>query len=336
MVVDDLENFRLLQAVHRLGALVVVHQDDPFAVEVQQVPAADHTAVFAVFVQNGEIPVAHAGHDLAGILNGGVDAELHQVVGAHEVAHRGRRGHQPPRRVGVVGGGQHRTALLLGAGHDGAGHRRTAADHNGRRAAVDGAHLGLVPVGNQHQVAGLHQLLHDLGAGADADMPLGDAGVGVAHDELRLQRLQQVVVAGVGRRQHAGVKQIHVGVGNVLDGDKALQLVLPIGDAQRVDFHVAHHVPGRAHAQLGVDARLVADVDILDLGAHVGAEPRRLHAEMLEHKLGLPVHMPGPASLILACQAAAVFQPGVGQRRTDGVGIGVLVADDVDMAHIFS
>src|SRR5699024_3930556 len=150
VVVDDLQNIRLLQSVHGLGALVVVHQDHLFAVQVQQVTAADHAAVFAVFVQDGEIPVTDAGHDLAGILDGGVDAELHQVMGAHEMAHWRGGSHQTSGRVGIVGGGKNRTALLLGAGHDGAGHRRTAADHNGRSAAVDGAHLGFVPVGHQH------------------------------------------------------------------------------------------------------------------------------------------------------------------------------------------
>ena len=334
-MVDDLENFRLFQAVHRLGALVVIHQDQPLAVEVEQVPAADHTAVFAVLVQNWEIAVADAGHDLAGVLDGGVDAELHQVMGAHEMAYRHSGGDQTAGGVGVVGGGQHGTALLLGAGHDGAGHRRTAADDDGRGAAVDGTHLGFVPVGDQHQVAGLDQLLHDFGAGADADIALGDAGVGIAHNQFGLQGFQQVVVAGVGSGQNPGVEQVHVGVGDVLDGDKALQLVIFVGDAQGVNLHVPHQVPGGAHTHLGIDTRLFADVDVLDLGADVGAQARGFKAEVLEHKPGFPVHMAGTAGFVFSVQTAAVFQPGIGQRRANRVGIRVLVTDNIDMAHIF-
>src|SRR5699024_4922885 len=176
VVVDDLQDIGLFQAVHGLGALVMIDEDQLFAVQVQQVAAGHHAAVFAVFVQDGKIAVPHAGHDFARVLAGGVDAELEQFLGAHEVAHRRGGGGEPPGGVGVVGGGEHGAVFFLRAGQDGAGHRRPAADDDGRRAAVDGAHLGLIPVGDQHQVPRLDQFLHDLGAGADADAALGDAG----------------------------------------------------------------------------------------------------------------------------------------------------------------
>ena len=76
VVVDDLQDFGLFQPVDSLLALVMVDEDDLFAVQVEQVAAADDAAVAAGFVQNGEIPVPHAGHDFAGVLDGGVDAEL--------------------------------------------------------------------------------------------------------------------------------------------------------------------------------------------------------------------------------------------------------------------
>ena len=333
VVVDDLQDFGLFQPVDGLLALVVVDEDDLLAVQVQQVAAADDAAVAAGFVQDGEVPVPHAGHDLAGVLNGRIDAEFQQVARAHKVAHRRGGGHQPPGGVGVVGGGQHGAAFFLRAGHDGARHGRAAADDDGRRAAVDGAHLRLVPVGDKHQVPGLDEFFHDLGAGADADAPARDARVGVADDQLGLQGVQQVAAAGVGGGQHAGVQQVHVGVGNVGHRDQPLQLPAAVHDAQRVDVDAAHQVPGRAQAHLAVDARLLADVDVLDLGAHVGAQARRRHAKMLEHELRLAVQVAGAPGLVPAGELAAVFQPGVGQRRTDRVGVGVLVADDVDMAR---
>ena len=222
MVVDDFQNFRLIQPVHGLGALVVIHQNDLLAVYVQQVAAADHTAVLAVFVQNGEVAVAHARHDLLRVLHGRVYAEFQQAVGAHKVAHgRGSR-HQTAGGVGVVGRGQNVAALFLGARHNGARYSRAAADDQRRRAAVNGAHLGFVPVGYQHQIAGLDQLLHNFGAGADADVAFRDAGVLIAQQQLGVQRFQQIGQRGVCLRQHVGVQQLHIGVGNVLDGDKPL------------------------------------------------------------------------------------------------------------------
>src|SRR5699024_10703007 len=52
VVVDDLQNLGLIKALHRLGSLVVVHQDDPPLAQVDDVAAADHAAVLAVLVQD--------------------------------------------------------------------------------------------------------------------------------------------------------------------------------------------------------------------------------------------------------------------------------------------
>ena len=182
---------------------------------------------------------------------------------------------------------------------------------------------------------GLDQFLHDFGTGADADVAVVDAGVGVTYYQLGLQRFQKIGVAGAGGGQYGSVKQVHVGIGNVLDGDKPLQLALVIHDAQGVDLDIAHQVPGGAHAHFAVNARLFADVNVFNLGADISAQARRLHAEMLQNKASLAVDMPGAAGFVQAFQAAAVFQPGIGKGRADRVGIRVLVPDDVDAAHRF-
>ena len=242
--------------------------------------------------------------------------------------HRRGGGNQAGGRVGIKVGGDDGAALLLGPRQNGAGHRRAAADHNGPRAAVDGAHLGLIPVGHQHQVAGVQRAVHDFRAGADEDMPLRHAGVGVAFQHLALQRGENIAVAGARLGQHGGVEQVHVGVGDVLHRDEALQLVLAVGDAQRVDLHVPHQRPCGAHAHLLINARLAADVDVLDLGAEVGAKAGRLHPEMPQHKGGLPVDRTGAPRLVHGVPFL-VFQVGIGQRRADGIRIGIFVADDV-------
>ncbi len=79
-MVDDLQNLRLLQTVHSLSALIVVHQNDLLAMHVQQITAADNTAIFAVGIQDGEIAVAHIGHDLLGVFNLRIYAEFQQFL----------------------------------------------------------------------------------------------------------------------------------------------------------------------------------------------------------------------------------------------------------------
>src|SRR5699024_7579690 len=126
VVVDDLKDLRLVQPVHGLRRFVVVAQDDLLAVQVEQVAAAHNAAVAAFFVQNREVAVPHAGHDLARVLDGGVHAEFQQLGAAHKVPYRGGGGDQPRRGVTVVGGGDDAAAFLLRARQDAARHGRPA------------------------------------------------------------------------------------------------------------------------------------------------------------------------------------------------------------------
>ena len=157
-------------------------------------------------------------------------------------------------------------------------------------------------------------------------------GIGAADHQLSLQCFQQVRAAGVGRGQHGRVKQIHVRIGNVLDRNQTLQLVLIVHNAEGVDLDIAHQVPRGAHAHLAVNAGLLADVDVLDLRADIGAEAGGLNAEMLQDKPCLAVYMPGAAGLIQTVEAAAVFQPCIRQCGADRVRVRILVADDIDVA----
>ena len=64
MVVDDLQHLGLIDAVHRLAALVVVHQDELLLVQVHQIPAGHHAHIAALVVQHREVPEPDGGHHL--------------------------------------------------------------------------------------------------------------------------------------------------------------------------------------------------------------------------------------------------------------------------------
>ena len=52
VVINNLQNFRLIQTLNRLGGLVVIYQDYPFAPGPQQVEPGQSAYHFFVFVQN--------------------------------------------------------------------------------------------------------------------------------------------------------------------------------------------------------------------------------------------------------------------------------------------
>ena len=177
MVVDDLHDLGLLEAVDGLGALVVVDEDDVLLVGVDQVGRAHDAGVGAVLVDDGEEAVLRAGHDLLRVVDGGVDGEAVDLVGGeHLGAHGDGHGDEAGGGVGVVRGGDDGAAALLGGRAHDARDLGAVADDEAAHAAVDCVALRLVAVGDKHDVALLDGLLHHLGRGAHEHLAALDDG----------------------------------------------------------------------------------------------------------------------------------------------------------------
>ena len=301
------------------------------AADVEQVGGAHDAVVLAGLVDDGVDAVLRLGHDLAGVVDRGVDREALDLGGGEHLGADGdRHRQQAGGRVGVVRGDDDGAAALLGEGDDALGDLGVAADDEDLGAAVDGELLGLVAVGAQDDVALLDSALHHLGGGADAHLAAHDDVVGVAQDDLAVERGGDVGVAGLRLGQGLGVEDVHVGVGDVANGDDAGELVA-VEDAQGAGLLVAHAVPGREEAGLRVDAGLLGDLDVLDLRGDGGDERGLLEAEVLEDEGRLAVEGAGAAGLVDRL-VDLVLEVGVRDGRADAVGVGVQVADDVDLA----
>ena len=209
---------------------------------------------------------------------------------------------------------------------------RAAADDDAAGVGADGELLGLVAVGHEDEVAGLDGLLHHLGRGAHAQAAGRDALLGVAEDHLAVKGGDDVGVLGLGTAEDLDVEDVEVGVGDVLGGDEAEQVVGAVGDREGVGLGLAHDAPGLEQARLGVDAALLLDLGVLDLRGHGGDQRGLGEAEVLEREGGLAVDGAGAAGLVDVGVAGLVLEVGVGDRRADAVGVGVEVANDVDLA----
>ena len=227
MVVDDLQNFGLIEALHGLGGLVVVHQDDAAFLQIDDVAAADHAAVFAVLVQDGEIAVAHLGHHTGDVCHRGDEGELHDVIAGHIIGDGCALADELAGSIGIHRGGHDGNAGLLGNALDGAAHLGVVAQDEQGRFLLDGAQLALVAVGQDDDVAFFHGIFQHFGrGGADADVAGGAHVVLAAHYHGAAQRFQNIAVGGLALGKDAGVEHVHVGCGDILDRDHALQLVV--------------------------------------------------------------------------------------------------------------
>ena len=330
VVVDDLQDLSLVEALHGLGGLVVVHQDDAALAQGDDVAAADHAAVLAVLVEDGEVAVAHLGHHAGDVGHRGHEGEFHDVVAGHIVGDGGALAHELAGGVGVAGGGHDGNAGLLGDALDGAAHLGAVADDEEGCFLLDGAQLALIAVGQDDDVALFDVVFQHLrGSSADFDMAGGADGVLVADDHGAAEGLEDIFIGGAAGGKHTGVEHVHVGRGDVLHGDDAFQLVVGARDGQGVDLLVAHDLPCLAQTGGAGDAGHLAVVHITDLRVDVGTHPGRRDAEPLEHEFRLLVHPSGPAGLADE-GACLIFQLCVRNGRADRVGVRIAMSDDHD------
>ena len=298
----------------------------------EEVGARDHAGIAAVLVEDREVAVAGGGHCLAGVVDGRVHAEAQDLVGRqHLGADRDGHGDEACCCIGVIrrrddGAAVCRCCLLHDMAHLGA-----VADDEKADARFDGEALGLVAVRDEHDVARLDEALHHLRGGADAHVAPGHFPLGVAEHELALERFDDVGILRLRIAHDQRVEDVHVRVGDILDGDDAEHLLLVVRDAEGIDLARAHRVPGSEQRHLGVDAGHLLVGDVLDLRTHARDQRRLLEAEVIEHEGGLAVHGSGAACFVV-CISELVLEVGVGDCGTDAVRIRMEVADYIDLA----
>lgn len=176
-------------------------------------------------------------------------------------------------RVGVIGGGNDGAAVFFRQSDNGLGYGGAGADHNTTGLHFNGTILGLIAVCHNDQISLFHNLLHGFRAGGAHDDFTGlDTAVGVAGNQCALQSFQDVLIGGVGAGQKLGVQRIHIGHGQVLQCNDALETPVFIGDGKRGNLLVAHGLPSFPYGHHTRDAGHTADVNILYLCTYVQAQ----------------------------------------------------------------
>ena len=85
-MIDDLQNFRLIEAGHGLGRLVVIDEHDTLALRADQMVTGERADDAVVFIQNGIAAVAAFQHTLADVVDKVVEMEALEVLRAADAA----------------------------------------------------------------------------------------------------------------------------------------------------------------------------------------------------------------------------------------------------------
>ena len=330
VVVDDLQDLRLLQAGHGLGGFVVVHQHHPLPAGPQQMIPAEKAYDLLVPIQNGIAGFPVLQHGFLHIVHPVLQVEADQIVLPADPADGGGLEDHPGSPVGGVGGGddaggggkgaQLLVQLRLAQDQGGDVHLQGPADHIRLMAAEDD---GVLPA-PQQALPALGQGNGDLAGDGIHLIP------GIVED-LALQHGEHVEEGHI--RQLGPGDQVHVVGGDIVLGEHTVKGAVLVGHRQGGNIGLGlENLPGLGHGNVGIQHRRGIVVQVLDLGVHAGDTLGGLEAEPVQHQLGLVRHPAQAGGLILPVSQGAA-QCCVGHSRHDRICIRVAVPGNINRVH---
>ena len=120
--------------------------------QIEQVPAGDHTDVFSIVIQYGEVAEPHGGHYFGGLLHRGMECKGKQRASGHIVADRGGLAEHLAGDIGAVLGDNDDAAFFLGQHLHGAGYPAAGAHDDATCVHFQRGQLAFGPVADHHHI----------------------------------------------------------------------------------------------------------------------------------------------------------------------------------------
>ena len=330
MVVDDLQDLRLLQAGHGLGCLVVVHQHHLFPLGAQQVIPGQHAHCPILVIQDRVAGVAIFQYRFLNIVHPVFQMEAHHALGVADAAHGSGLEQQTGGAVSVEGGGddaglggqipQFFRQLCL-TQHQAIHIHFHGPAHHFRLIAADDHRGGLA---EQQIFVGLGQGNHHF-AGDGVDIVAGVV------EHFAFQHAQQVEQGHI--LQYAGVDAGHIVAGDVGTGQNAVQRAILPGHRQGCHIGIfLEFVPGAADGNAEFQNRRGIIIQVADLGEYIVHALGRLETEAVQNHLGLVRYRAQNSRLVFPV-AQGIAQSCIGHSGYHGVGIRISMAGNINRIH---
>lgn len=249
VVVDDLQNLRLIQTLHGLRPLIVVHQHHTLAPGAQQVIPGQGANDLFVLVQHRVAAIAALQHHLPYVVNIVRQMEADDVVSVARTGDGDGLIDETGHPAGIVGTGD--DAGILGVGQQLLIHLRLAEDqaaHVGFQRTAD--HIRLVAAQDDVVLAVPQQILAALRQGDDHIAGDGIHQITGVVEDTALDDAQEVE-----QRQglHTGLTDgVHAVGGDVAGGQSPIQSAILVDHGDGGDALFPHDVPGPVHGDGGV------------------------------------------------------------------------------------
>ena len=325
-MINDSNQFRLVQSGHGLSHLVMIYQNDPLALRPQQVIPADCADHPVLVIQDRITAVPAFQHCFLHVIQVIVEMKGFQFLPAGH-ASDGRCQIEPPGRAPCV---------------------ERCGNDTGLRGGPP-VFLRQVALAENHRPGLLFQRrIHHvrLAAAQDnavrSDIPEIIAGAGQSDHHLAGERLEKIVLpvqdVPLQSGKHIQNRRVlhdrsqdclHVCLRDRSAGHQAVERIVLIGDRQHVQIRILHHqVPGVAYRNSGSQFRRRVILHVAHLRPHRVDLHRRLKSETFQQEFRLIVQMPQPYRNIIVL-AQHIAQRGIGDGCHNRIRVRIAVAADI-------
>ena len=249
----------------------------------------------------------------------------------HHISHGNALIDQPGDGEGIQFGGDDHHAFLLRQGHHPVGDFHVQADHNAADMLIQGLELIPFPVPENDHVPLLQDFTQKVRIGRPHQDPAArKVRVFIPGADRPPDRFSDpsVLCSRVGQQEAA--LRVHEHLRNITDRDQAFQLVMRVDHRHGRDAVGFHHIPSAPQGHACLQVGRGEDVHVLDLGADIGHISGLGKAEAFQHILRFLIDLPGPAGNIPFALGNLVSDTGIGDGGTDGIGIRILVSQDIN------
>ncbi len=243
-MVNNLQDFRLIHAVHRLCFLIMIHKYHLFAPHIQKVSSRNHPTIVAFLVKNWKISVALLRHHIFDFFYKSVFLECIKVIPHHKMLDRHALVNQARHRICIVRRADHCAAMFLCKHLDRVGYLRPLTHNYAPRLHLDCTELGFIAVAQNNKVVLLNIIFHQIRVcRRNKYFSPVKYRAGIPHQHCTVKCFQNIGIRCPCFGQYPAVIDLHIRSCDIADGNQTCQLP-SLRDWQCYHILLLHQHPG--------------------------------------------------------------------------------------------
>ena len=306
-MVDNFQNFCLINAINCLPLLIMVNQYNFLIIHIQQGASGKHAAILPISIQNREISVADFCQCITDVADEILSAEGNQMILFHKITHGCRLRNQSCYHQGIMRCADDFAVIFLCQLLNCLRNRCASTNHDAACVHLDTAKLIFKTVPGQKHIAIFYIVFQQI-------------------NHCTINRIQNIRIFCVGYCQNPCFVDVHIRRCDILNGNNALQHTI-VYNGHGGFTQVSHFIPRIFQGNTLIQGGSGLNLHILHLCTDMTDEFRRFHIEKIQHVLCFVVNLARSFRYKYTI-IRFIFQRCIGNRRADGICIRIFMPND--------